>query len=275
MAIKIQETERTYSKLIAAYDIERGHEVDPLKEGFSHENTRLNKFLSSRGVCSRRAADKLIVAGRVTVNGKVIRQLGTNVDTVHDIVAVDGEQVREQLDSRIIVFNKPAGVLCTCKAGKEQGPILLEYLPNDRRYFPVGRLDRDSSGLLIVTDNGQLAHRLSHPRFGSTKVYRIIVSPPLLRSQAMKLAKGVMLSDGIAKAVHVRELSNKEFELTLSEGRNRQIRRMVSALGSRVVSLTRTEQSGIRLGSLRPGQWRELTDDERHRLTASISSSTT
>ncbi|MCB1059570.1 MAG: rRNA pseudouridine synthase [Calditrichaeota bacterium] len=236
-----------------------------------HEKERLNRYLARHGVCSRRAADTLIASGRVKVNEKVVRTLGTIVDGLRDIVLVDGERVLEAPDPRVIIFHKPVGVLSTCKHGREKGPIILDYLPNDRRYFPVGRLDKDSSGLLLITDDGDLAHKLAHPRFGSKKVYRVEVHPPFERKQAMKLVRGIMLSDGPAQALEVIEITPAVYEVTLAEGRKRQLRRMVTSLGSHVISLSRVEQAGLKLGKLRPGKWRELTHAEMKSLRAKTS----
>ena len=249
--------------------LERGAKnrgTDPRPEGFLLEKERLNRYLARHGICSRRAADALIESGRVEVNRKRVIALGTLVDPARDTVHVDGKRVKEALEPRVLMFNKPVGVLSTCKVGREEGPIILDYLPDDRRYFPIGRLDKDSAGLLLITDDGELANVLSHPRYGSQKVYRIEVHPPLERSQAMKLAKGIMLADGPAQALNVKEITPSIYEVTLADGRKRQLRRMITAIGSHVKSLTRVEQAGLFLGNLRPGRWRELTGSEKKLL---------
>lgn len=251
---------------------ENDHSGDPQQEGFLIEKERLNRYLARHGVCSRRAADSLIESGRVEVNQRRVTTLGTIVDPTRDKISVDGRRVHDAPEPRVIIFNKPVGVLSTCKVGREQGPIILEYLPTDRRYFPVGRLDKDSSGLLLVTDDGDLANLLSHPRYGSRKVYRIEIHPPLERKQAMKLSKGIMLGDGMATALDVTEVSPAVYEVSLADGRKRQLRRMITALGSHVNSLTRIEQAGIRLGSLKPGKWRELTPGEMKKLREKFTS---
>lgn len=248
------------------------HAANPRQEGFLHEQERLNRYLARHGVCSRRAADTLIESGRVKVNDKVVRTLGSVVDGLRDVVSVDGERVGEAPEPRVILFHKPVGVLSTCKHGREIGPIVLDYLPKDRRYFPIGRLDKDSSGLLLITDDGDLANKLSHPRYGSKKVYRVEVHPPFERKQAMKLVRGIMLSDGPAQALDVKEITPAIYEVTLGEGRKRQLRRMITTLGSHVISLSRVEQSGLKLGKLRPGKWRELTQTELQNLRSKIES---
>lgn len=244
---------------------------DPQSEGFLHEKERLNRYLARHGVCSRRAADSFIASGSVEVNNRIVTELGTQVDPLRDTVFVDGERVAEALEPRMLMFYKPVGVLSTCKAGREKGPIILDYIPSDRRYFPVGRLDKDSAGLLLITDDGNLANLLSHPRYGSQKVYRVEVHPPLERKQAMRLAKGIDLADGPARAIKVKEVTTSIFEVTLGDGRKRQLRRMITALGSHVKSLTRIEQAGLRLGNLRPGRWRELTGAEKKMLRLKFS----
>lgn len=271
MAGEIQEIKHSDTKLRSAIGEFNDSERDPRQEGFSLGKVRLNRYLARNGICSRRTADKLIESGRVTVNRLPVSKLGTLVDPARDYISVDGKRVRESSDRRVLMFNKPVGVLSTCKVGREEGPIILDYLPDDRRYFPIGRLDKDSAGLLLITDDGDLANLLSHPRYGSRKVYRVEVHPPLERSQAMKLAKGVMLSDGPARALDVKEVTSSTYEVALADGRKRQLRRMISALGSHVVSLTRIEQAGLFLGNLRPGRWRELTGAEKKLLEKKFS----
>lgn len=266
MASSLQEIKRVDTKLSETARGADNRGRDPRQEGFLLEKERLNRYLSRHGVCSRRAADALIASGRVEVNRKRVTTLGTMIDPLRDTIHVDGKRVKEAPEPRVLMFNKPVGVLCTCKVGREEGPIILDYLPDDRRYFPIGRLDKDSSGLLLMTDDGELANVLSHPRYGSQKVYRIEVHPPLERSQAMKLAKGIMLTDGPAQALNVREITPSVYEVTLADGRKRQLRRMITAIGSHVKSLARVEQAGLFLGNLRPGRWRELTGTEKKLL---------
>lgn len=244
---------------------------DPRPEGSLLEGVRLNRYLAQHGICSRRAADQLIAEGRVEVNRKVVRQLGTIVDPDRDYVVVDGDPVSEALPPKVLLFHKPVGVLSTCKAGREKGPIVLDYLPADHRYYPVGRLDKDSSGLLIITDDGDIANRLSHPRYGSQKIYRIEVHPPLNKKQVAQLTRGVELEDGLAKPLHITEINPITFDITLGEGRKRQLRRMIAALGAEVLTLVRIEQAGLKLGNLRPGRWRELSGREVERLRSTFS----
>ncbi|MCB9357244.1 MAG: rRNA pseudouridine synthase [Calditrichaeota bacterium] len=233
---------------------------------------RINRYLARCGVCSRREADRLIAEGRVTVNGKTVRELGIQIDPMRDTLEVDGERVAEAQDPTVIAFHKPVGVLSTCRAGRETGAIITEYLPSGRRLYPIGRLDKDSCGLLLVTDDGDLANLLMHPRYGSHKTYLVDTEPPLTRRQYATLARGVILEDGPARPAALRQVGEHSFEIILSEGRKRQIRRMVAAVGARVTKLTRIEQAGIRLGSLPPGKWRELSASEIKRLKESLQS---
>jgi 23S rRNA pseudouridine2605 synthase len=221
---------------------------------------RLNKFLAQCGVCSRRHADSLILDGRVEVNEEIVSALGFIIDTDRD-------------DVFVLMLNKPRGVLSTCKPGRERGQTILDFVPSDKRYFPVGRLDKDSSGLLLLTNDGDLALRLTHPRFGSRKTYRIRTKEPLTRAQIGKLLRGVMLQDGPAKALAVKPVDTHSIDVTLGEGRNRQLRRMIVSIGNHVVELVRIEQSGLRLGSLPKGKWRELKPAEIESLIASTQDS--
>lgn len=272
MASSLQKVKRSDAGLKRTRRSSAPLATDPHAEGLLLKPERLNRYLARHGVCSRRAADDLIASGAVNVNNRRVTQLGVSVDPVRDVVHVHGKRVTEAPEPKILIFNKPIGVLSTCRLSREEGEIILDYLPKDRRYFPVGRLDRDSGGLLLITDDGDMAHRLSHPSFGSRKVYRIEVHPPLEYKQAMRLLRGVELSDGMARALEVTQNSPSQYDVTLGDGRKRQLRRMITALGSHVNSLVRVEQAGIKLGNLKPGRWRELTTSEMRMLRARFSS---
>ncbi len=242
-------------------------------EGFSPFMTeRLQKFLARRGVCSRRAAEKLIVEGLIAVNGTIVSELGSRVDPAKDSVTVDGEPVPKERRHKVLMLNKPVGYLSTCKPDREKGISFLELIPDDRRYYPVGRLDRDTTGLLLITDDGELAYTLTHPKFGSDKTYIVETEPPLTDIQLRKLKTGVLLDDGYAKALNVKRNGKKSLLLTLREGRNREIRRMMEALDVKVVHLHRDSFSGVELGSLRPGRWRELSPFEIDKLKSRVNS---
>ncbi len=275
MAGALQEVQRPDSELKAVRRTGGPRAIDPQPEGLLLKPERLNRYLARHGVCSRRAADELITSGAVTVNNRRTTRLGVTVDPENDVVHVHGQRVLAALDPKVLMLNKPVGVLSTCKLSREEGTIILDYLPKDRRYFPVGRLDRDSAGLMLITDDGDLAHRLAHPSFGSRKVYRVEVHPQLEYKQAMRLVRGIELADGLARAIEVTQVTASVYDVTLGDGRKRQLRRMITALGSHVISLTRIEQAGIKLGSLRPGRWRELTPTELRLLRAKFAQPTT
>jgi 23S rRNA pseudouridine2605 synthase len=227
---------------------------------------RLQKYLARRGICSRRAAEKLILDGLIEVNGVVITELGTKVDPDLDAVTVEGDPVPQERTHKVLMLNKPMGYLSTCMPGREKGRSVLELVPDDRRYFPVGRLDRESTGLLLITDDGELAYTLTHPRFGCEKSYTVETNPPLTDIQIRKLQTGILLEDGPASAKNVLRINKRTVELSLSEGRNREIRRMMEALDVHVVHLHRCSFAGIRLAGLASGKWRLLRPDEIKKL---------
>jgi len=219
---------------------------------------RLNAFLARAGVASRRKADDLVKEGRVTVNGEPGR-LNTVVGA-HDVVAVDGKEVaRQQL--AYVLLHKPRGVVTT--ASDPQGrPTVVDLVAREARVVPVGRLDIDTTGALLLTNDGPLAHRLSHPRYGIEKVYEVEVEAEPDAGALRRLAEGVELEDGVTAPARVRLLGPRRLELVLHEGRNRQVKRMCAAVGYPVVRLHRSRYAGLALGGLRPGQWRELEPDE-------------
>lgn len=219
---------------------------------------RLNRYLASAGVGSRRAVDELIRGGRVTVNGAVA-ELGSAVEE-GDTVEVDGSAVAPEALVHVML-HKPAGVVTT--ASDPQGRrTVVELVDADVRLFPVGRLDRETTGLLLLTNDGALANHLAHPRHGIDKVYVAEVegdpSPEALR----RLAEGVELDDGRTAPASARRLGPGRVELVIHEGRNRQVRRMCDAVGHPVRRLRRTVYGPLTLGTLEPGAWRRLTDEE-------------
>lgn len=223
---------------------------------------RLQKTLARAGIASRRAAEELITEGRVSVNGEIVSQLGVSVDPEVDRVEFDGQALPPRKPPRVLMLNKPVGHVSTSRTSREMGKSVLELVPNDRRYFTVGRLDRDSSGLLLLTDDGDLAYVLTHPKHGARKVYAVETERRLTDKDLRRLQDGVQLDDGVARAAAVMRLKGTSLEIVLTEGRKRQIRRMISALGTRVRSLHRTQITDLRLGELPTGRWRELTPAE-------------
>jgi 23S rRNA pseudouridine2605 synthase len=223
---------------------------------------RLNAFLARAGVASRRKADELIKAGRVQVNGEP-GELNTFVES-GDVVLVDGEPVAKQ-QLAYVLLHKPAGVVTT--ASDPQGrPTVVDLVEHESRIVPVGRLDVDTTGALLLTNDGPLAHTLAHPRYGVEKVYEVETWREPTDEALSRLAEGVELEDGMTSPARVRRLGAARFELVLHEGRNRQVRRMCEAVGHRVRRLHRSVYAGLELGTLAPGEWRELADEEVRRL---------
>src|SRR5215204_7297521 len=219
---------------------------------------RLNAFLARAGVASRRKADDLIKARRVQVNG-VPGELNTFVES-GDEVLVDGEAVTRQRLAYVLL-HKPPGVVTT--ASDPQGrPTVVGLVEHDARVVPVGRLDVDTTGALLLTNDGPLAHRLAHPRYGVEKVYEVETWKEPNDEALRALAEGVELEDGVTAPARVRRLGPARFELVLHEGRNRQVRRMCEAVGYRVRRLHRSVYAGLGVETLHPGEWRELTVDE-------------
>jgi 23S rRNA pseudouridine2605 synthase len=219
---------------------------------------RLNRYLARAGVASRRASDDLIKAGRVTVNGTP-GELNTFV-AVHDLVEVDGERVGKQALAHVLL-HKPLGVVTT--ASDPQGrPTVVDLVGHEARVVPVGRLDIDTSGALLLTNDGDLAHRLAHPRYSVEKTYVADVEGAVTPAAVAALAAGVELEDGITAPARARQLGRSRLELVLHEGRNRQVRRMCEALGLPVARLRRTGYAGLDVRGLEPGAWRALCRDE-------------
>jgi 23S rRNA pseudouridine2605 synthase len=219
---------------------------------------RLNAFLARAGVASRRRADELIKAGRVTVNGEP-GQLNSVVGP-HDRVEVDGQVVQRQR-LRYVLLHKPAGVVTTARDPQGR-PTVVELVPGEPRVVPVGRLDADTTGALLLTNDGQLAHRLAHPRYGVEKTYASEVEGDPDEKALRALREGVALDDGPTAPAQARRLAAGRVELILHEGRKHQVKRMLAAVGHPVTRLHRTAYAGLTVDRLEPGAWRELTPDE-------------
>ena len=223
---------------------------------------RLNAWLARAGVASRRKSDELIKAGRVTVNGEPGR-LNTFV-AAGDDVRLDGRPLATQAPAYILL-HKPAGVVTT--ASDPHGrPTVVGLVAHRARVVPVGRLDVDTTGALLLTNDGELAHRLAHPRYEVDKVYVVELDRPATDAQLQRLAEGLELDDGPTAPAGVRRLGGGAIELTIHEGRNRQVRRMVEAIGRRVTDLHRSRYGPLKLEGLEPGAWRELEPLEVERL---------
>jgi 23S rRNA pseudouridine2605 synthase len=225
---------------------------------------RLVKFLAHAGVASRRAAAVLNADGRVRVGGEVITNPATDVDETSD-VTVDGRAI-EQEPREVHALNKPAGVVSTARDTHGR-PTVVELVRSSLRLYPVGRLDADSTGLILLTNDGELADLLTHPRYGVDKVYRARVQPQRLSPRALKaLREGVQLDDGRTAPARVRQVAPGLLEISLREGRKRQVRRMCEAVGHRVVELERVAFGPLGLRGLAPGRSRRLKDAEVERL---------
>lgn len=222
---------------------------------------RLQKYLSQAGVCSRRRGEAYIVAGRVRVNGKVATTLGTKIIPGKDRIEVDGKPISVAEQWTYIALNKPKGYVTSCSHAGEKVVVTLVDLP--QRLFPIGRLDKDSIGLLLLTDDGRLHHQLSHPGFDHEKEYEVTLQQPIKDAALHQMASGVILKGRKTRRAQVKRMSGRRFRIVLQEGRNRQIRRMARHLGHQVTRLKRIRVANIRLGNLPPGGWRYLTAAEK------------
>jgi 23S rRNA pseudouridine2605 synthase len=226
---------------------------------------RLQKFLAEAGVASRRAAEKLITDGHITVDGQVVRTLGTKIEPAQVEVAVDGKVVRTRRKV-YVALHKPRGFLCT-RSDPEERRTVLDLLPREwNNLFPVGRLDQDSEGLLFLTNDGSFSLQLTHPRYGVRKKYLAVVEGRIDESQLRRFTQGVEDAGELLKAERAILLasnnSHSSVELELAQGRNREVRRLFAALGHEVVQLRRTQIGPIRLGELPVGKWRILNPTE-------------
>jgi 23S rRNA pseudouridine2605 synthase/23S rRNA pseudouridine2604 synthase len=225
---------------------------------------RLQKFLSEAGYCSRRHGEEMILAGRVSVNGAVVRELGTKIDTSEDIVEADGKRIEVKNSLVYIALNKPKRYLTTCR--RERGKIVLDLVKIPERIYPVGRLDKDSRGLLLLTNDGRLHNILSHPSFDHEKEYEVVTMYPIPDEALDEMASGIHVLGKMTRPAKVKRISPVQFRIVLKEGRNRQIRRMVEKTGNRVKELKRIRISNIKLGGLKEGCWRYLTEKEKKKL---------
>jgi len=220
---------------------------------------RLAKFLAHGGVASRRKAEEIIAKGLVTVGGEVVNDPARDVGEGDD-VRVNGAPVVAEA-REVWAVNKPAGVVSTAREPGSR-PAVVELVETTARLYPVGRLDADSTGLLLLTNDGELADRLTHPRYEVPKTYRARLQRPIADRDLERLRRGIELDDGPTEPAEVHRLGEREIEIVLREGRNRQVRRMVEAAGNRVVGLRRVRFGPLRLGDLKEGSSRRLSDDE-------------
>ena len=233
---------------------------------------RLQKYLASCGVASRRNAEKLIADGRITVNGVTVTEPGTQVDGLTDTVAVDGVTVRPEAEKCYIAYNKPVGEISSARDPEGRATVLDRFRDYPVRLFPVGRLDYDSEGLLLLTNDGDLMNRLLHPSFEIPKSYLTRVSNAVTDEEIRTLRKGVLIDGRMTAPAEVRLIRHDAFStellITIHEGRNRQVRKMIAAIGRQVVRLQRVRFGPVLLGDLPSGMWRKLTDEEIAKLKA-------
>jgi 23S rRNA pseudouridine2605 synthase len=228
---------------------------------------RLAKYLADAGVASRRTSEEIIRAGRVTLGGETVTDPARDVGQ-GDAVEVDGRPVRAVHERVVYALNKPAGVVSTARDPQGR-PTVVTLVPQSERLYPVGRLDIDTTGLILLTNQGELAHRLTHPRFEVEKTYRVVVAgPPVRDSELRALRDGVELEDGRSAPARVRRISADTIEITIHEGRKRQVKRMCEAVGHPAKRLERVGFGPLSLGALPRGRWRRLSDAEVEALMA-------
>lgn len=238
---------------------------------------RLQKVLADAGVASRRASEEIIAQGRVSVNGRVVREQGQRVDPASDLILLDGQPLPQPESARTyIALNKPAGFVSTAQDTHGRPTVLDLVRERPERLYPVGRLDADTTGLLLLTNDGDLAYRLTHPRFHLPRTYKIRARGFVDREAASRLTEGVELEDGRTAPAEIRFLGfdsatrSTLLEMTLFEGKNRQVRRMLTAVGHPVSSLQRVAFGPVQLRDLAPGTWRKLRPTEVQALRSAV-----
>lgn len=235
------------------------------------QSIRINKYLSEVGYCSRRAADKLIEEGKVTINGK-IPEMGTKV-TPNDEVHVNGKLISEAKEKPVyIVFHKPVGIVCTTDTRVEKDNI-IEYINYPKRIFPIGRLDKPSEGLIFLTNDGDIVNKILRARNNHEKEYIVSVNKPVTNDFIQKMANGVPILDTVTRKCFVEQTGRFEFKIILTQGLNRQIRRMCEYLNFEVIRLKRTRIMNVNLDDLAIGKWRYISEDEMNEINRLLSES--
>ena len=233
---------------------------------------RLQKYLALCGVASRRNAEKLIIDGHVTVNGILVTTMGIQVDESADVVCVDGKQFITECEKNYILYKKPVGEVTTVSDPEGRATVMDKFRYYPVRLFPVGRLDYDSEGILLLSNDGDMMNRVLHPSFEIKKAYLVRVSNQVSDDEIVRLRKGVMIDGRMTSPAEVRLIRRETFStdllITIHEGRNRQVRKMIDAIGHQVVQLKRVQFGPILLGDLPAGMWRKLTDEEVRKLTS-------
>lgn len=233
------------------------------------ESIRLNKYLSDAGICSRRQADRWIEEKRITVNGETART-GMKI-ALDSEVCIDGKPIKKEEKKVLLAMNKPAGIVCT--AEKREKNNIVDYMKYPKRIYPVGRLDKDSTGLLLLTNDGELVNKIMRAGNYHEKEYLVSVNKPVTEEFCRKMSCGVAILDTVTRPCKVEKIGEKSFRIILTQGLNRQIRRMCETLGYRVLTLQRVRIMNIRLGSLKEGTWRSIEGKERKELDALLSDS--
>ena len=236
----------------------------------TEDTTRINKYLSEIGFCSRRAADKLILENRVTING-IVPEMGTKI-VAGDVVKVDGKLVSKPEEKPVyIAFNKPVGIVCTTDTKVEKDNI-IDYIKYPKRIFPIGRLDKPSEGLILLTSDGDIVNKILRARNNHEKEYLVSVNRPITAEFLKKMRSGVPILDTITRECEVEQIDKNRFRIILTQGLNRQIRRMCEYLDFKVMKLKRVRIMNIQL-DIPIGKWRYLSDDEMNEINRLISSS--
>ncbi len=220
---------------------------------------RIHKYLAQCGIASRRAAELLVADGLVCVNRR-LANIGDSIDTETDEITIEGQLISQKATKTYIMLNKPRGYISSCS--RSQGAAIPDLVKITERVYPVGRLDKESEGLVLLTDDGDLANKLTHPRYGCEKEYEVFLHDEVINADLDKLKDGIKLDDGMTKPCKIKRLGDRHVRIIISEGKNRQIRRMFQAVGKKVVRLRRVRIKGLLLGELKEGAWRPLTKNE-------------
>jgi 23S rRNA pseudouridine2604 synthase len=240
-----------------------------MKNSMQDESIRINKYISEKGLCSRREADNLIRQGRVTINGEKA-SIGSKVYP-KDIVKLEGRSLKPKAPPVYLAFNKPAGIVCTTD-NKEKNNI-IDFINYPKRIFPVGRLDKESEGLIFLTSDGDIVNKILRAGNNHEKEYIVTVNKPITEGFTDSMAKGVKILGTVTKKCKITQMSKYVFRIILTEGMNRQIRRMCEVFGYEVVRLRRVRIMNVKLGSLAEGRWRHLTTDELKTINKLVSKS--
>lgn len=236
----------------------------------SNENSvSLNKYISSTGICSRREADKLIAEGRVTLNGNPTK-LGNRVGE-GDVVKIDGKPIKSKPKTLYIAFNKPVGIVCTTDLKERKN--IISYINHPKRLFPIGRLDKPSQGLIFLTNDGDIVNKILRAGNNHEKEYIVSVKRNITANFIEKMGNGIPILGTVTKKCKVSQVNDNQFKIILTQGLNRQIRRMCEYLGYEVTKLQRTRIMNVELGELKSGKWRELTHKEMKQINSMIASS--